>query len=45
MSTIKPDDPAAWLEGIIQDFLTHSPENTLQNEAHEKSFEKALVGL
>ena len=45
MSTIKPDDPAAWLEGIIQDFLTHSPENTLQNEAHEKSFEKALVGF
>ena len=45
MSPKKPDDPAAWLEGIIQDFLTHSPENTLQNEDHEKAFEKALVGF
>jgi ferredoxin len=45
MSTKNPDNPAAWLEGIIQDFLRHSPENTLQNEAHEKAFEKSLVGF
>lgn len=45
MSTKNPDNPAAWLEGIIQDFLRHSPENTLQNEAHEKAFENSLVGF
>ena len=45
MSTKEPEDLATWLKGIIQDFLTHSPENTLQNEAHEKAFEKALVGF
>ncbi len=45
MSTKKPDDLAAWLEGIIQQFIRESPENTLQNKAHEKAFESFLVGF
>jgi epoxyqueuosine reductase len=45
MSKGKPDNLAAWLEGIIQDFLRNSPENTLQNETHEEAFDTALVGF
>jgi epoxyqueuosine reductase len=45
MSKEKVDDPAAWLEGIIQDFIRQSPENTLQKKAHEKAFETFLVGF
>jgi len=45
MSKEKVDDPAAWLEGIIQDFIRQSPENTLQNKDHEKAFETFLVGF
>jgi len=45
MSEGKPDNLAAWLEDIIQDFLRNSPENTLQNETHEEAFDKALVGF
>jgi epoxyqueuosine reductase len=45
MSKEKPNDMAAWVEGIIHDFLRNSPENTLQNKTHEKAFETALVGF
>jgi epoxyqueuosine reductase len=45
MSKEKPHDLAAWVEGIIQDFLRNSPENTLQNKPHEKAFDTALVGF
>ena len=45
MSKEKPDDLAAWLEGIIQDFIRQSPENTLQDKTHEKAFETPLVGF
>jgi len=45
MTKEKPDDLAAWLESIIQDFIRRSPENTLQNKAHEKAFDTPLVGF
>lgn len=45
MSTKKPNDLAAWLEGIIQDFIRQSPENTLQDKTHEKAFDTPLVGF
>jgi epoxyqueuosine reductase len=45
MSKEKPDDLAAWLKGIIGDFIRQSPENTLQNKTHEKAFETSLVGF
>jgi ferredoxin len=45
MSKGKPNEQAAWLEGIIQEFIRQSPENTLQNKTHEKAFEAPLVGF
>lgn len=38
-------DLAAWVEGIIMEFIGQSPENTLQNKANEKAFENPLVGF
>ena len=38
-------DDGAWVEGLIRDFIEHSPENTLQNAANEKAFESPLVGF
>jgi epoxyqueuosine reductase QueG len=34
-----------WLEGLIQDFIDNSKENTLQNPNNEKAFENTLVGF
>jgi epoxyqueuosine reductase len=34
-----------WIKSLIEDFIVHSPENTLQNAAQEKAFEKPLVGF
>jgi len=36
---------AAWIEGVIQDFLDHSPENSLGVEPQEKAWDRALVGF
>jgi hypothetical protein len=36
---------AAWVESIIKKFIRESPENTLQNEDNEETFEDALVGF
>jgi hypothetical protein len=38
-------DHGAWIEGVITDFIERSPENTLQNAAHEKAFDTPLVGF
>jgi epoxyqueuosine reductase QueG len=38
-------DPAAWLDQVIGDFITRSPENTLRNPTHEKAFDPPLVGF
>jgi epoxyqueuosine reductase len=36
---------AAWVTGVIQDFIRESPENTLQNPANEKAWDDPLVGF
>lgn len=33
------------MKTIIQKFIRNSPENTLQNQANEKAFEKVLIGF
>jgi epoxyqueuosine reductase len=37
--------PTPWLKSVIDDFLQRSPENTLQDTAHEKAFETCLIGF
>jgi ferredoxin len=38
-------DPAAWIEGVIKEYIDLSPENTLQGSLQEKAFENPLVGF
>lgn len=37
-------DPAAWVEGVIRDFI-NSPENTLRNRENERAWADPLVGF
>jgi epoxyqueuosine reductase QueG len=41
----KLENPAAWVEGIVKDFIDNSPENTLQKWDNEKAWDRALVGF
>ena len=41
----KLENPAAWIEGIIKDFIDNSPENTLKKWDNEKAFGTPLVGF
>jgi epoxyqueuosine reductase QueG len=34
-----------WIKGLIQDFITTSPHNTMENEAKEPAWDDALVGF
>jgi len=36
---------AAWIQGVVRDFVTHSPENTLKNQAKDRAFEEVIVGF
>jgi len=36
---------ASWIEGVVHDFLMHSPENTLRNQAKDRAFEQVIVGF
>lgn len=36
---------ASWMEGVVRDFLNHSPDNTLRNPAADRAFEEAIVGF
>jgi ferredoxin len=38
-------NPAAWVEGIISDFVRNSPANTLKNPANDKAWADPLVGF
>ena len=38
-------ESSAWVEGIIKEFIDHSPENTLKNLENEKAFDTPLVGF
>jgi epoxyqueuosine reductase len=41
----KHADHASWLKSVMDEFLNRSPENTLQDTAHEKAFETCLLGF
>ena len=41
----QPLDLAKWMETVIHDFISHSPENTLQDKASEKAWSDPLVGF
>ena len=43
--TGRSDDLAAWVEGIVREFINESPENTLGNEAGERAWDDPLVGF
>lgn len=36
---------ASWIEGVVRDFLIHSPENTLRNQTKDRAFERVVVGF
>lgn len=40
-----PQELALWLREVIEDFISNSPENTLQNQANDKAFVNPLVGF
>jgi epoxyqueuosine reductase QueG len=41
----KPENWASWTESVIEEFIQHSPLNTLQNPREDKAFENPLVGF
>ena len=45
MSTKQFENPATWLTTTIEQFVTQSPQNSLQNIASETAFDKPLVGF
>lgn len=45
INTVNHGNPAKWVETIIRDFITTSPENTLQNKENERAWEDPLVGF
>lgn len=38
------NDAAAWIEGLIKEYVRNSPDNSLRNAANEKAWDDALVG-
>ncbi len=39
------DDPGVWIDFLVQDFVLHSPQNSLQNAAKERAWADPLVGF
>ena len=39
------EDPAAWMESTIKDFINNSPENSLKNEENDRAWMDPLVGF
>ncbi len=39
------EDPGAWMESTIKDFINNSPENSLKNEENDKAWVDPLVGF
>jgi epoxyqueuosine reductase len=44
MEYASPADTSKWIKDIIEDFI-QSPENSLENPANDKTFEKPLIGF
>jgi epoxyqueuosine reductase len=42
---MKGSERASWIDGVVGDFLFHSPENTLKNKEKDRAFEEAMVGF
>lgn len=38
-------DPKAFVEGLIRDFIETSPLNNMQNQAHDRAWDRVLVGF
>jgi len=38
------ENPRAWIEATIKDFIARSPENSLSNEANDRAWAEPLVG-
>jgi epoxyqueuosine reductase len=45
ISKEQPPDLAKWMDGVICAFISQSPQNTLQDENHEKAWDDTLVGF
>ncbi|MCU0595068.1 MAG: epoxyqueuosine reductase [Desulfobacterota bacterium] len=43
--TLRSGEGGSWLQEEVRDFLIHSPENTLANQAKDRAFEEAIVGF
>jgi epoxyqueuosine reductase len=42
---VQKNEEGSWMEGVIRDYLMHSPENTLKNQAQDRAFVEAVVGF
>jgi epoxyqueuosine reductase QueG len=42
---LRSGEGSSWLQEEVRDFLIHSPENTLANQAKDRAFEEAIVGF
>jgi hypothetical protein len=43
--SLQKSEKPAWIEGLVRDFILHSPENTLKNQANDRAFEEAVIGF
>jgi epoxyqueuosine reductase len=41
----KLKDPTKWIENMIRDFISRTPDNTLKNKENDKAWEDPLVGF
>lgn len=41
----KTTNSATWIKQTIEDFIEHSPQNTLQNKENDRAFDTPLVGF
>ncbi len=42
---LQKNETVLWIEGIVRNFLIHSPENTLKNQAKDRAFEEVIIGF
>jgi len=42
---LQKNETVLWIEGIVRNFLVHSPENTLKNQAKDRAFEEVIIGF
>ena len=42
---LQKNETVLWIERTVRDFLSHSPENTLRNQAKDRAFEEVVIGF